>query len=165
MKAPSQFAIGRDVTPFGRWVRLIFGLLLVLGTGLSTISLTNRVDPLPLLGSFVAIAVVYYAAYLVLEKPLLARKNSWLNTLVFVAPSLVIVLVPAFPAPLRAGMVLYYGVTLIVNSVIGYGGCEVLAVPMFFYKRRYDVYCPTNVVDVVEQAIVGNRGKPPQRAG
>jgi Family of unknown function (DUF6410) len=165
MAKPSQFAIGRDITSFGRWVRVIFGLLLILYSGLRMISLTDRVDPLPLLGSFVAILVVYYAAYLVLEKPLLARMNPWLNALVFVVPSLVIVFVPAFPVVLRSGVVLYYGVTLVVNVLIGYGGCEVLAIPTLVYKRRYDVYCPTNVVDVAEQAIARNRGKPPQSEG
>ncbi len=165
MTTPSRFAIGRDITPFGRWVRLIFGLLLILYSGLRMISLTDRVDPFPLLGFFMAILVVYYVAYLVLEKPLLARMNPWLNALVFVAPSLVIVFVPAFPVALRTGIVLYYGVTLVVNGLIGYGGCEVLAIPILVHKRRYDVYCPTNVVDVAEQAIAGNRGRPRQPEG
>lgn len=165
MPTPSRFAIGRDITPLGRWLRLIFGLLLILYSGLRMISLIDRVDPLPLLGSFLAILVVYYAAYLMLEKPLLARKNPWLNALVFVVPSLVIVFVPAFPEALRVGMVLYWGFTMVLNSLIGYGGCEVLAVPTLVYKRRYDVYCPTNVVDLAEQAITGNRGKPPQPEG
>jgi Family of unknown function (DUF6410) len=165
MTTPSQIAIGRDLTPFGRWVRLIFGLLLIVYSGLSMITITDRADPLPTLGSSLAILVVYYAAYLVLEKPLLARRNPWLNALVFVAPALVIVFVPAFPLVLRVGMVLYWGVTMLVNTLIGYGGCEVLAIPTLVYKRRYDVYCPTNIVDVAEQAVAGNRGKPPQTEG
>jgi Family of unknown function (DUF6410) len=162
MITPSRFAIGRDLTPFGRWVRLILGLLLILYSGLRMISLTDRVAPLSLLESFVAVLVIYFAAYLVLEKPLLARMNPWLNALVFVVPSLVIVFVPAFPVALRTGIILYYGVSMVVNVLIDYGGCEVLAVPTLVYKRPYDVYCPTNVFDVVEQAIAGNRGKPPQ---
>jgi hypothetical protein len=162
MPTQAPFTVGRDTTTFGRWVRLILGLLFILFAGLSMISKTDRVDALPVLVSFVAILAVYYVAFLVLEKPLLARTKPWLSTLVFVVPSLVIVFVPVFPAPLRVGMVLYWGVMLVLNSLTRYGGCEVLAVPMLVYKHRYDVYCPTNVFDVAEQAIVERRGKPSQ---
>src|SRR5260370_31652148 len=110
MTTPGSFTIGQDTTSFGRWVRLISGLLFILFSGLSTISLTDRVDVIPLLVSFLGILVVYYIAYLALEKPVLARMNPWLNALVFVVPSLVIVFVPVFPAALRVGMVLDWGV-------------------------------------------------------
>src|SRR5215813_6440185 len=152
MTTSLHFTIGRDITSFGRWVRLISGLLFILVAGLSTISLTDRVDVVPLVVSFLGILAVYYVAYLALEKPLLARMNPWVNALVFVVPSLVIVFVPVFPAALRVGMVLYWGVMEVLNSLIRYGGCEVLALPMFVSKHRYDVYCPTNVFDIAEQA-------------
>lgn len=163
MKTPEQLTIGRDTTSFGRWVRLILGLLFIASAGLSTISLTDRVDVLPLLVSALGILVVYYIAYLALEKPVLARQNPWLSALVFVVPSLVIAFVPVFPAPLRVGMILYWGVMSVLNSLTRYGGCEVLAVPTLVYKRRYDVYCPTNLLDVAEQAVAGSRGKPIQQ--
>lgn len=162
MTTDTRFMVGRDSTTFGRWIRLISGLMFIVFAGLTTISKTDRVDLLPLLVSFVAILVVYYAAYLVLEKPLLAHMHPWLNSLVFVVPSLVIVFLPVFPAALRVGMVLYWGVMSVLNGLMRYGGCEVLAVPTLIYKRRYDVYCPTNVFDVAEQAIVGGRGGPLQ---
>ena len=160
MTTPLPFTIGRDTTTFGRWVRLILGLLFIVAVGLSTISLTDRVDVLPLLVSFLVILVVYYIGYLALEKPLLAHGNPWLNALVFVVPALVIVVVPVFPPALRAGMTLYWGVMLVLNSLMRYGGCEVLALPTLVYKRRYDVYCPTNILDAAEQAVARNRNKP-----
>src|SRR5215510_149890 len=113
-----KFTIGRDITSCGRCVRLIFGLLFILFAGLSTISRTDRVDVVPLVVSFLGILAVYFVAYLVLEKPLLARTNPWLNTLVFVVPSLVVVFVPVFPAALRVGMILYWGISLVLNSLI-----------------------------------------------
>jgi hypothetical protein len=113
--------------------------------------------------SFVAILIVYELAYLVLEKPLLALTNPWLNALVLVVPALVVVLVPVFPAALRVGMVLYLGVTSILNAVIGYGGCEVLAVQTLVHKRQYSVYCPTNVIDVAEQAVRTGKPTPPEQ--
>jgi len=160
MTAPLGFKVGRDTTLFGRWVRLIIGLLFILYAGLSTISLTDRVDVVPLLVSFLSILAVYYIAYLALEKLLLARMNPWLSALVFVVPSLVVAFVPVFPAALRVGVVLYWGVMSVLSSQIRYGGCEVLALPTLVYKRRYDVYCPTNVFDIAEQAITGRRSKP-----
>ena len=162
MTGQSRIEIGRDSTTLGRWFRLVLGLLLILFASLRTISITDRVDALPLILTFLAILVVYYLAYLVLEKSLLARNNPWLNMLVFVVPALVIALVPVFPATIQAGMILYLGVTSVLNAMIGYGGCEVLAVPTLVYRRRYDVYCPCNVVDLAEQAVRPDHPFPPK---
>ncbi len=152
--APSpRFAIGLDSTALGRWVRLLLGLLFILYAGLRMISISERVDATLVLVSFLGILVVYYVAYLALERLLLARHNPWLSSLVLVAPALVLVVVPLFPSWLQVGMVLYWGVSLLLNALIGYGGCEVLALPTLVYKRRYDVYCPTNVIDLAERSI------------
>jgi hypothetical protein len=165
MASPARFRIGRNATTLGRWVRLLGGLLLVLIAGLSIISITDRADARGVLVSFLAMVIVYEAAYLVLEKPVLARMNPWLNALVMVVPALVIVLVPVFPIELRYGMVLYLGVTCILNAVMGYGSCEVLAIPTLIHKRQYDVYCPTNLIDLAEQAVRTGKPTPPKQPG
>jgi hypothetical protein len=157
MTTSSHFIIGLHSTTFGRWVRLLLGLLFILYAGLRMLSIHERVAALSVLVSFLSILVVYYVAYLVLERPLLARQHPWLNTLVFVVPALVIVFVPLFPAGLQVGMILYWGVSLLLNAFIGYGGCEVLAIPTLVYKRRYDVYCPTNVIELAERAATRTR--------
>lgn len=157
MRHQGPFTIGRDTTSFGRWVRLILGLLLILYSVLRMISYTDRVNAFSVLASFLGILVIYFIAYLALEKPLLARTNPWLNTLVFVVPALLIVFIPVFPAGLQLGMILYWGISLVLNAIVRYGGCEVLAVPTLVYRRRYDVYCPTNLIDVAEQAAVNRR--------
>lgn len=150
--------IGRNTTTLGRWVRLVGGLLLVLLAALSMISITDRADARGVLLSFLAILIAYELAYLLLEKPLLSRMNPWLNSLVMVVPALVIALAPVFPTALRYGMILYLGVTCILNAVTRYGGCEVLAIPTLVHGRQYAVYCPTNLIDLAEQA--GRAGKP-----
>jgi hypothetical protein len=159
MTTPTHFTIGVQSTTFGRGVRLLLGVLFLLYAALRMLSLHERVAALPVLGAFLGILVVYYGAYLVLERPLLARQHPWLNTLVFVVPALVIVFAPLFPSWLQVGMVLYWGVSLLLNALIGYGGCEVLAVPTLVYKRRYHVYCPTNVIDLAERAVTRPQGK------
>lgn len=158
MTPSPHFTIGLQSTTFGRWVRLLLGLLFLLYSGLRMISRSERADALPVFASFLSILVAYYVAFLALERPLLSRVNPWLNTLVFVAPALVIVAVPLFPAGVQVGMVLYWGASLLLNALIGYGGCEVLAIPTLVYKRRYHVYCPTNVIDLAERAVVGRPG-------
>jgi hypothetical protein len=158
MTPSPHFTIGLQSTTFGRGVRLLLGLLFLLYAGLRMISRSERADALPVFVSFLSILVVYYGAYLALERPLLSRVNPWLNTLVFVVPALVIVAVPLFPAGVQVGMVLYWGASLLLNALIGYGGCEVLAIPTLVYKRRYHVYCPTNVIDLAERAVVGRQG-------
>jgi hypothetical protein len=154
MTTSPRFTIGLDSTTLGRWVRGLLGLLFILYSGLRMISINERADATLVLVSFLSILVVYYVAYLALEHLLLARKNPWLSSLVLVAPALVLVVVPLFPSGLQVGMVLYWGVSLLLNARIGYGGCEVLAVPTIVYKRRYDVYCPTNVIDLAERSIL-----------
>jgi len=157
--------IGRNTTTLGRWVRLLGGLGLVLLAGLSMISITDRADARGVLVSFVVILVVYELAYLALEKPLLARMNPWLSTLVLVVPALVIALAPVFPAALRVGMILYLGLTSILNAVMAYGSCEVLAIPTLVHKRQYRVYCPTNVIDMAEQAVKTGKPTPSEPPG
>ena len=34
-----------------------------------------------------------------------------------------------------------------------HGGCEIVAIPTFIFGNRYAVYCPVNVVDVVERDL------------
>ncbi len=49
---------------------------------------------------------------------------------------------------------LYIGVSLIFSFFIRYGGCEVMSIPGLIFGTRYTVYCPLNVVDAVENAVI-----------
>lgn len=157
MTTQPRFIIGLDSTTFGRGVRLILGLLILLMV--VEVMIDAEIDVLLVLVNLLIILAVYSIAYLALEKPLLSRMNAWLNALIFVVSVLVAAFVPVFPAGLRLGMLVYLGFSLVVNALIRYGGCEVLAVPTFVFRRRYSVYCPTNMIEIAEQMVARSRGK------
>ena len=62
-------------------------------------------------------------------------------------------------------MIACFSSSLVLNAVINNGGCEVIAIPSFIFRRRHTVYCPLNLVDVAENAVVGSGSvaKEPQR--
>jgi len=56
---------------------------------------------------------------------------------------------------LQLAMGVYVGISFILQWRINYGGCEVVAIPILLFKRRYVSYCiPLVVADAVEKAIV-----------
>lgn len=162
MDTQTQFSLGNDVRLVGRWIRLILGVLILVSVAEAAAS-----ERLPLrfygeAGLYLAgVLTLYLAAHYGLGERLLVRVNPWLSTLLLVVPLLVGLVPGLLPDPLRLALLVYIGVSLILNFAIRYGGCEVLAVPTLLFKRRYTVYCPTTVVDVVENAVVVRRpGQP-----
>jgi hypothetical protein len=107
--------------------------------------------------SVVAIFAIYWAAYRVLGEFVLRRMSPWVGTILLVIVPTAVIAVPVagLPMPVRLGVLLYVGVGLVVNVFTNYGGCEVLALQSLIYRRWYKVYCPINVLDAVEDAVVG----------
>jgi diacylglycerol kinase len=61
---------------------------------------------------------------------------------------------PALRARLAAvGASLYIGVSLVVEAVIGYGGCEIAGIPTLMLQQRYTIYCLLNSADLAERAM------------
>lgn len=151
----SSFVLGHDLSTIGKWARVILGVGGVLMA-------TARVVELGVVAEsalYVAlIAAVYVAAHRVLGGWMLGRMNPWVGTLLLVGPAVVIPGLPMLPAALRLGMIFYFSASLFVNAVMNYGGCEVLALPSLLFRRWYTVYCPLNVIDVVEKRVTGGAG-------
>ena len=56
-------------------------------------------------------------------------------------------------------MGVYIGVSFILQWRIGYGGCEVVSIPIILLRRRYVTYCiPLVALDAVEKKIVDSFG-------
>jgi hypothetical protein len=55
---------------------------------------------------------------------------------------------------LHHALLLYVGVSLIFSFFMRYGGCEVMSIPGLVFGSRHTVYCPLNVVDAVEKAVI-----------
>ena len=115
----------------------------------------------------VGIAAVYTTVYYLLGDRLLGRANPWLNTLIFVGPAWVIAwwniaIAPAtglsLPSALGLAMIVYVGISLLLQWKIEYGGCEVVSLPIILFKRRYVTYCiPLVAVDATEKELVTAR--------
>ena len=167
---PGRFGrLGLDVGAVGRWSRLAWGALILLpllfgaaadlrGTGAS-LTLYG-------LGAayFLGAAATYLAVYKLLGERLFARANPWVNTFILVGPAFLIawwsaIITPTtgieLPDGLSLGMLGYIGVSFILQWRIGYGGCEVVALPIILFGRRYTTYClPLVALDVVEKAVM-----------
>jgi hypothetical protein len=165
--------VGYDLGRIGRWARVAYGLLVAAGAAASTfVSLGKTGEPAAFLiegiGYLAAITAAYLLAYWVLGERLFARANPWLNTLILVGPALLVAywnltlgyaLGSELPAPLVLAMLAYIGVSLVVEAVIGYGGCEVVALPILVFRRRYVTYClPIVMVDAAERGWVDSMG-------
>jgi hypothetical protein len=159
-KSSATFVLGRDVGLFGRWLRLIGGVLLLGG-----ILWDEVADPPPLgfYGAtalyFVVVTGIYLVGYYLLSEGVFARANAWINTLILVGPPVMVFVLDLGPDAFQVGLWLYVGVSLIANFVMSYGGCEVVALPSLILRRKYTVYCPMNAVDVVEKAVVERKAR------
>lgn len=166
--------VGYDVGRAGRWFRFGFGLLISAGAAASLLTLAggaNGFSPSFMAGTALALGAItlaYLAGYRALGERLFARAHPWLNTLVLVGPALVLsywnlslgnLVGLLLPAPLELGMLAYIGISLVVESFIGYGGCEVVALPILVFRRRYVTYCvPIVMLDAAERSWTESRG-------
>ncbi len=152
-----QRGVGYDIRAVGKIGRLLIGGALVLGPAWVMLTDTSWWFKVQIVLSFAAIFAIYWAAYRVLGEFVLRRMSPWVGTILLVAIPTAIIVAPApgLPMPVRLGVLLYVGVGLLVNVFANYGGCEVLALQSLIYGRWYKVYCPINVLDAVEDTVVG----------
>ncbi len=55
-------------------------------------------------------------------------------------------------------MGVYIGISFILQWRIGYGGCEVVSIPIILLRRRYVTYCvPLVALDAMEKKIIDSR--------
>lgn len=70
-----------------------------------------------------------------------------------IGPPTLVLALSLGPSAFQLALALYIAISLVFNFVMSYGGCEVMAIPSLVFRRRYVVYCPWNVVDVVDKVI------------
>jgi hypothetical protein len=152
-----QFGVGYDIRVVGKIGRLLMGGALVLGPTWVMLTGTSWWFKAQIALGFAATFAAYWVAYRVLGELVLKRTSPWVGMMLLVVAPIVLIVVwmPELPVPIWLGISLYVGVGLLVNVVTNYGGCEVLALQSVMYKRWYKVYCPINVLDAVEDKIVG----------
>ena len=171
--------LGLDVGGVGRWMRLFLGILYLIPIILSiifdpqslsiltqTIKISSNVAYfyLELLLYFVIIVLLYITVYRVFGDLIFARNNGWLNTIIFVAPPIIVgywnILAGSFfpfkfPLSLVGATTIYIALSLILEWHLKYGGCEVVSLPILLFKKRYKTYCiPIVAIDAFEKSII-----------
>jgi hypothetical protein len=146
-----DITVGRDLGPVGRGVRLVLGVLGV-SFGIGGLVGGEAAGAAPTLVASVGIAGYYLLAQWLLGERLFARANPWFGTTIMLTP-LGVFSAPFMPDPVHHAAGLYVGAMLILTAVIGYGGCEVAALPTLLLRRRYVLYCPLNAVDAPEKSL------------
>lgn len=148
-------AVGLDLGLVGRIARLLLGTAMV--GGILRDLATSNPSALFLAEAgayFVLSLVIYTIAFYALRERILAHMNPWVGTAILLTPVLVVLMLDLGPPAFQIAINAYVGASLIVASFMRYGGCEVVAVPSLLFGKRYVVYCPYNVIDVVEKAVV-----------
>lgn len=152
------FTLGLNAGLVGRWTRLILGSIIPL---LSIVRVLVNEQPsmeflLVKAVYFAVIFAIYLAAHYFLGERFLAHANPWIGTAVLVGPPTVALALALGPSEFQLALALYIAISLTFNFIMSYGGCEVMAIPSLIFRRRYVVYCPWNVVDVVDK-VMGER--------
>ena len=162
----NQFTIGYDVRIVGRLVRFIGGLIPLI---LILMDLRTLDNPIPGMTQFsllrdaglylIAVTTAYTAVYYLLSDRVLdwlGRVTPWVPTAIFLSPPILVAALSLGPVAFRLGLGIYVAGAAILAAVMSYGGCEVVALPTLFFSRRQIVYCPYNIVDAMEDAVVRN---------
>ena len=147
-----MFVIGRDLSPAGRFVRTLAGLLnLVAAVAVGSAAGPVSAHLLWQAGLTFAIAALAYTAVVAALGPrLFGRIDPWVTAILVVLPLAVVFAWPGLPDPVSVGTFAFIGISHLVQSVIGYGGCEIVGIPSLLLRRRYTVYCALNGADAVE---------------
>jgi len=163
--------LGLDVGVFGRWSRLAWGVLLLIPIAYAVVTsdlLDSGVFYSQAVLYLVGITAAYVFVYWAFGERFFASANPWVNTAIFVGPAFTVGWWPILVAPVTGfelpealvlAMGVYIGVSFILQWRIGYGGCEVVSIPIILLRRRYVTYCiPLVALDAVEKKIVDSLG-------
>jgi len=152
--------LGINVGIVGRWIRFVYSLLILVPIILGAIQSFNPSTPISI---FAGITAAYLAVYYLLGN-FLSKNHGIINTVILVGPVFVIAFWNPFfsrftgfllPSAFLTALTLYFGISLLVQWVLKYGGCEVVSFPILFFKKRYKTYCiPLVFVDAAEKIVV-----------
>ncbi|UCD23475.1 MAG: hypothetical protein JSW51_10550 [Gemmatimonadota bacterium] len=148
---------GQQVGIVGRTLRLMLALLAG-WMSFTIMRLESTTFNLRVLAVSLAITMVYTALHLVLTSRV-DKVNRWLGAITAVIP--IILLFVIGNQLVRAGVLIYVGLSLLLQTVRGDGSCEVLAIPSTVLKP------PTHLagilfapVDAIEKHMSGPGGIP-----
>ena len=164
--------VGVNVGSVGRWTRFVLGILVMVIVAMDFFSAThthNLAAYIMMVLSFIAILGVYTLGHVLIGDKL-SGKSAWWGTMIFVVPTMFLLIAPSFNPSLQIGhwlnlpalnhpfliaLYLYVGISFFFQWRAKYGGCEVVAIPNFIFKKNYGSYrVPLLPLDVLEKLIV-----------
>ena len=164
--------VGTNVGSVGRWTRFVLGILMVAFVATDFYPVTHAhsmATYLMLVLSFLGIMSIYTLGHMLIGDKL-RGKSAWWGTLIFVVPAMFLLISPSFDPGLQVGywlnlpalnhpfmlaLLLYIGISFFFQWRAEYGGCEVVAIPNFIFKKNYGSYCvPLLPLDFAEKIIV-----------
>ena len=170
--------VGVNVGFVGRWTRFVLGILTIVFVATDFYSATHTHDMssyLLMILSFVGILGAYTIAHVLIGDKLSGR-SAWWGTMIFVVPAMFLLIAPMIDPRLQIGHLLnlpmlnhpflialisYIGISFFFQWRAKYGGCEVVTIPNFIFKKNYGSYCvPLLPLDLLEKYIadkIGNR--------
>jgi len=170
--------VGVNVGPVGRWTRFILGILMIVFvvSDFYPASHTHEISSyLMMILSFAGILGAYTMAHMLIGDRLSGR-SAWWGTMIFVVPAMFLLIapeinsslqighwlnLPALNHPFRIALFSYIGISFFFQWRAKYGGCEVVTIPNFIFRKNYGSYCvPLLPLDIAEKLIVdkfGNR--------
>ncbi len=167
----NKIQVGLTVGPVGRFIRFLLGLLILLIVVSDVLSSSHGhslADYLMIALSFVGLVLIYSAAFLFLV-PTVVGRNAWWATVIFVLPTMFLIIAPGINPELQVGnwlgypvldhpfmlaLLTYLGVSFLLQWWDKYGGCEVIAIPKIVFRKSCASYCvPLLPIDIAEKKI------------
>ena len=164
--------VGINVGSVGRWTRFILGILVILLVATDFFSATHTHSLgfyVMMLLSFAAILGIFTLGH-VLVGDSLNGKSAWWGTLIFVVSAMFLIFAPDFNPKLQVGyllgfpelnhpfglaLLMYIGLSFFFQWRARYGGCEVVTIPNFIFRKEYGSYCvPLLPLDIAEKFII-----------
>ena len=137
---------------FGRLLRFLLGGLLVV-EAIVLLSGAGRGLILPVLGTTVGLIALYSLIHFVVSA-FLAAFNRWMGAILALVPVLVVFVLGGTPG--EVGALAFLGTSLVLASVRGDPGCEVMSVPAVFFGKRTHLVCLFfSPIDWAEKRLLG----------
>ncbi len=148
---------GIQARPVGRIVRLLMGGVLTIHVLVSHLMGASPSLTVQVVGVVFGLVVFYALVHLLISR-FVPTIHPWVGALLAVTPVLLVFLMGG--VPVRHGVVLFLGVSLLLTGIRGDGGCEVMTLPgMILGKRTHLVCIVLSPLDWVEEKLAGLRGR------
>ncbi len=169
--------VGINVGGIGRWTRFVLGIvvLILVATDFYPSTHAHAASFYWLfVVSFLVIIATYTSIHVLIGDKLIGKNPLW-ATLIFVVPTMFLLIAPMvspalsignwidYPVlnhPFELALLLYIGASFFAQWRDKYGGCEVVSIPNLFFRKNYGSYCvPLLPLDLAEKFITDKAEK------